>query len=333
MDLRRRRSTPSVQSGEEAALREALGEMEKLDQADEKGPASSPSVSVLPSGGQCGSEQRSHGEASGPPPNEAPSVSPFWSPKMMAEAELRRARPRDLDDAIVRMGSPQLDGGTRPRSLEEVEQRATEVRVDDSVMDPAYSSMFSSMFKSGEMPVPDQSQSPAQDRAPDQDDAAGPGGRSVEGHISPGPAGSGLGVSQGADQVLDPNSGKALSAGSLELGEQGPSPDAGGRVDVEQAGSSSSLEARVPAERAEIGAVERKLEARLETELELTRMRSLVEHLTDRLDRVECERAASVGSASSGKLGWVDYQALDRELARQAQQREIEAFRQGFTPL
>ena len=56
-------------------------------------------------------------------------------------------------------------------------------------------------------------------------------------------------------------------------------------------------------------------------------MRSLVEHLAGRLERVECDRAASFGSASSGKYGWVDHQSLDRELARHAQAaaRELEA--------
>ena len=63
-----------------------------------------------------------------------------------------------------------------------------------------------------------------------------------------------------------------------------------------------------------------------EAEFELLRMRSLVEHLQERLDRVEGDRNGSFGSASSGRMGWVDHQALDRELARQARAREFEAY-------
>ena len=65
-----------------------------------------------------------------------------------------------------------------------------------------------------------------------------------------------------------------------------------------------------------------------ETQFELIRMRSLVEHLADRIERFEGERPGSFGSASSGRLGWVDHVALDRELARQSQFRELEAFNQ-----
>ena len=63
-----------------------------------------------------------------------------------------------------------------------------------------------------------------------------------------------------------------------------------------------------------------------DTEFELIRMKSLIEHLNDRLERVEAEKGGSFGSASSGRLGWVDHQALDREFARQAHLQELQAF-------
>ena len=60
----------------------------------------------------------------------------------------------------------------------------------------------------------------------------------------------------------------------------------------------------------------------LETEFELIRMR-------DRLEKIEEGKTGSFGSASSGRLGWVDHQALSRELARQAEVRESEAQKNG----
>ena len=67
----------------------------------------------------------------------------------------------------------------------------------------------------------------------------------------------------------------------------------------------------------------------LETEYELIRIRSLVEHLADRLEKVEEAKAGSFGSASSGRYGWVDHQALNQELTRQARVRELEAQTKG----
>ena len=48
--------------------------------------------------------------------------------------------------------------------------------------------------------------------------------------------------------------------------------------------------------------------------IELVRMRSLVEHLTERLERIEEGR--SFGSASSGRFGYVDQVALERHFAQ-----------------
>ena len=135
MDLRRGRTPPSVQSGEEAALQEGLDD---IVTGTQKGPASTSSVP----GSQTGREESAEvkpTESEGPRPmGEAPPASPFWSPKMIAEAELQQARPKDLEKASLRMSSPPSGGFWRPVDLGKAGQGTAEVRADENVVEPSY---------------------------------------------------------------------------------------------------------------------------------------------------------------------------------------------------
>ena len=96
MDFRRR---PSAASGKEAALQEAFDRLEDSESAEAKGTASHPEVTG-PRADTQGVVEEKNVEAACVfiSPAEPLKVSPFSSPKALAEAELMRARPRDLDE-------------------------------------------------------------------------------------------------------------------------------------------------------------------------------------------------------------------------------------------
>ena len=69
------------------------------------------------------------------PPASPYSPHPFWSEKAKAEMELAHARPATLDEEAKRLGS---GVARRPLDLETRAKGSTEVRVDEEVKEPTY---------------------------------------------------------------------------------------------------------------------------------------------------------------------------------------------------
>ena len=129
MDLRRRRSPPSVASGEEAALQEALDRLEDSGNAEARGTASTPSVTgPRADAHEVAEEKNVEAKDATILPVEPLRVSPFWSPTAL----LARARPGDMDEAEPRVGNPMVDGVRRPASLEDMNRPAGDVKVGES---------------------------------------------------------------------------------------------------------------------------------------------------------------------------------------------------------
>ena len=353
MDMRRRRESPGA-SASEALLEEGKAE---------RAPASQSSVSGAPQSvqehGTPSERERDPGEPSGlGSSGGVAAVSPFWSPRAKAEAELHYARPKHLAEEERRRGETVLDGIARPSSLAEKIEETSEAKMSELAAEPTYSpaSRLGSGVeikasaedaqeetslvpyvpshlgrRSSQEAVPGDEQPHGEGRSPRSAGTQGtemvPSSPQPEVGVPPEDRGvlalqdvppqTGMVPPQGLPAILGPRSSRSQGGTALELEDRRPEAHVQRIEDSVQEGRSRSDEGSMG-----VAAV-------ADTEFELIRMRSLVEHLADRLEKVEGGRAASFGSASSGRLGWVDHVALEAELSRQSQTREVEAFRQG----
>ena len=325
--LRRRRDSPKSQqaaSEEEAAVEGALERMEKEEHVMHKTRASSTSES----GGQIDDVRaQAHGKKIGSDaglPSSPELAHPFWSPKAQAEVALQNARPRSLEEEERRLGGRDTATVPRPYGLEERARRPPEVKVDDREMEPDYSPF-------SQPPPTSMSELPGAELANMGEAKLFPVGQPEGNAGSDLTSGLENAVPQGLRAAVLSSPGETSGSRPLVLSDQQVLPSTGAVKEdggVEQLGELINVQnVQSQGSRVERVAYESR-EVPVETELELAQMRSLVEHLVDRIERVEADKAASFGSASSGRLGWVDHQALDRELARQAQRRELEAFTQ-----
>ena len=321
--MRRREPQDQAEAVDEMeALHGALERLERKEEDNEEAPASANLMPGAQNYKAQPSEEREIEEASEGLRSSPASAHPFWSPRARAEIELKNARPKALEDDEKRLGGREADAVQRPQDLEDRSSSRKEVRVDDREVEPDYSP-FSGVTSRAE----------------------GGSAREVrESGAAESPVGQPA-VSAGSELAQGPGPQVALGQDSLDLGPRatfcpGPLalPDQEGQAEPGARGMQSEHgEGSVPWTVQELKSrsatsVGQRENVAADADLELVRMRSLVEHLVDRLEKVEGDRA-SFGSASSGKLGWVDFQALDRELAKQSQMRELEAFtQQGIGP-
>ena len=319
MDMHRRRNSPGSQrSAEEAAVNGALESLEDESKLSEKGgpPASSHSVtggSPHPgSGSKTEVETRRKSVARDlddtllqAAEKSQASMNPFWSPKAQAKFQLQSARPGDLDEQARRIQSMRT---STEMTNDEEQRHRREIRVDEAVTEPLYSPRSREGGLSGTAGL---SPPPPQTRLEDREPVGQPPGSMA----SQEPICGATRVSDRPDLGNDqgePDTAVVSHRGSRSHENQGGT----GRVE-EQMVQDTGVSRQV------MGSLEPQSILNTEDQtLELIRMKSLVEHLTERLERVEEGR--SFDSASSGRFGYVDQVALNRHFA-QLEAREARA--------
>ena len=226
------------------------------------------------------------------PPSSPFSPHPFWSEKAKAEAELAFARPSSLDEEAKKLaqGPPQ-----RPAGLDHGPRLRSGVTVDEEIKEPRREMLSVPPQPEGQCAIED-------------------GQLAIQ---------AGAMVSGGSTALALPSAGTFQPAASSRSDLSGPmvSTQSTGEqvqrtvtepsVEIVQPEARSSRELYVPGASPD------------DHLFEITRLRSLVEHLSERLEK--CEEAKSFGSASSGRV-----QPSDLEAAAQA---AAETFRPPRLPL
>ena len=258
------------------------------------------------------------------PPASPYSPHPFWSEKAKAEMELAHARPPTLDEEAKRVGS---GVARRPLDLETRARGSTEVRVDEEVKEPTYD-----LRDGGAEGVPGLTKAILDvNRDTDKGRALGPRestmltlpevglGRSLVRSPSDCQGAIAYPTEGNAHKILE-TAHEQVSAAAVQLSPK-PAVQLSPKPAVQlspRPGVQRSLQPSAPT--SPRPGVQASPDTRFRVEgsasedqlLEITKLRSLVEHLSDRLERFE--EAKSFGSASSGRVRSSDLEATAQVL-------------------
>ena len=222
-----------------------------------------------PCGGSMGGEATPDQTPMSQPPQSSPfSPHPFWSEKAKAEAELAQARPSSLDDAAKKLAS---STPRRPPELDAKIRIGSEVRVDEEVREPDYRDALAPPHVNRNPLRPSRIDVPRFFRGTWWQ------GNDRGLYLSPPSVDSRGPIGLMKEQLALPNvrDGREILSGSE-------------RSELPVQASPGSAESRLG-----LGTPEDHL-------FEIAKLKSLVEHLSDRLEK--CEEARSFGSASSGRV-------------------------------